>query len=197
MNFKFNRVIFTFQGWDDAQLRHPQTASPPLCQSPAAWIAPRWKCQISSESYLTWTSRLLLMCFLNFIENPEGAGFFGHSNSVVCNLQVPKLISNLLAWPNTHQMFSQPFVLFVFSMISPCTRLDQKDHFFIRLVHLNQVGLVVHIIHLIEASTENCWISSTPGWLAFPHTAAAPPRWRWCPRLWTWYICDLQNVYKI
>ena len=138
------------------------------------------------------------MCFLNFIENPEGAGFFGHSKSVVCNLQVPKLISNLLAWPNTHQMFSQPFVLFVFSMISPCTRLNQKNHFFIRLVHLNQVGLVVHIIHLIEASTENCWISSTPGSLAFPHTAAAPPRWRWCPRLWTWQLTfNLFHRWKV
>ena len=37
------------------------------------------------------------MCFLSFIENPEGAGFFGHSNSVVCSLQVENFSQSFLA----------------------------------------------------------------------------------------------------
>ena len=45
----------------------------------------------------------------------------------------------------------------------PCTRLYQKNNFLVRLVHFNQVGLVVHIIHLIQVVNDKnpavkCWL---------------------------------------
>ena len=203
--------ICTFLGWDGAQLRHHQTANPPPCRPPTAWIASRWELEfyVKCESYLTWTRRLLLMCFLSFIENPEGAGFFGHSNSVVCSLQVHKFISNLLPCQAKRCFFFR----FLFSLWGdwlPCTRLYQKNNFLVWLMHFNQVGLVVHIVHLIETFTGKgcCKACKAPGWLAYPHTAATPPRWRWCPRLWTWQLTfnlfsqiqgwfwEIQTVYK-
>ena len=53
---------------------------------------------------------------------------------------------------STKKVFFKSLVKFILvSRWSPCTRLYQKNNFLVWLVQFNQVGLVVHIIHLISS----------------------------------------------